>query len=327
MLGAMGKIIQRLRKIPWWIPLVASGGSGLILAFFPNVVSKRMSTEISLLGVVLLLIAAGGLIKHLCLSDNEEATISEKPTDMEIKDAPIEDAFVPIYQVVDYVRTAIGDDNEGQCYPDTLIALRQAALNGEIRIVGKAELQHKSGHPDNVETDVKREYWNDHELAELATSPAYTTSDHSRPLKYRGPFGDRRWALRVSKNDVMGKWPNGTEAAFADDMPLREACRIAYEHTQGTLAAKAAEKEGGKDAVLNWYANMMIKVFGISLFGARPPSTNILLIENLGSTHFADGAKRLVDNHNEQIEYVHLSIRPNDLTEAIQRIRELNNPI
>lgn len=72
MLGGMASIIQRLRKIPWWIPWVASGGTGLILAFSPNIVSIHMSTEISYFGFVLLAISAIGIIHHLFFSTSSE---------------------------------------------------------------------------------------------------------------------------------------------------------------------------------------------------------------------------------------------------------------
>ncbi|MDQ4419951.1 hypothetical protein OOT33_05790 [Sphingobium sp. DEHP117] len=116
----------------------------------------------------------------------------------------------PIWKAVEYIRSIIDDDDEHGCFLRTQIALRQAALDERITIFGKAELPppKPAGHPSEIWTRIKPEYWEDHKFSHLITNDYWFGHDHTMrdPYSTYG-FKERYWSLLVNKEQVEQTWP------------------------------------------------------------------------------------------------------------------------
>lgn len=127
-----------------------------------------------------------------------------------------ENHFVPIYKGVEYVSERIGDAAETQCYPTTLNALRQQAVNGALRMRGRKQLDTADGTCfSSVHTDIPKEYWEKSVLSYLTVSPEFKNRDsHTNPeTAYSwGPKGvhenNRYSSLLIEWNDLLRLWPN-----------------------------------------------------------------------------------------------------------------------
>ena len=76
----------------------------------------------------------------------------------------------PIWRAVQHVRAAIDDIEHSKCYPRTLQAIRQAALNGQIKIRGHAQIDEDGPQRfSSVSSDISPDYWKISTIGPMAT--------------------------------------------------------------------------------------------------------------------------------------------------------------
>src|SRR5262249_15557294 len=105
---------------------------------------------------------------------------------------------------------------------------------------------------------------------------------------------------------------------------LSEATVRAYEATQGSLAAAAAERLGSGD-IEGWYAAAITKDRDVIVYGKKPPSRVLIEVpqQDLQSYAFRNRANELVDQFDENRKYVDLEIGNADLERKIVAIKGL----
>jgi len=186
-----------------------------------------------------------------------------------------------IWEAIEHVRNVIGDDDENGCYKRTQLEVRQAALDGKIKIYGKKELKSPSpsGHCSDVHTKIVQEYWRDHKLNSMATGRLFENHDHtwSEPHQAHG-YKNRYWNLLLNSNEVKAIWPTQETSAAtpkpkdSEYISLDDAAIRAYEEGRNTIMATAAEtatdnyQPNPKKYFSNWligsYENPKMKVYG-----------------------------------------------------------------
>lgn len=111
-------------------------------------------------------------------------------------------------------------------------------------------------------------------------------------------------------------------------IPLRDACRIAYENTQGKLVAIMGEREAekyGEDGLFNWYATWLTGKLKVPLHGAMSPSTKQEVIDpkEFPSHVFKEGAARLAPQVGKATGYVDLRVNKTDLMLELKKVGEI----
>jgi hypothetical protein len=116
---------------------------------------------------------------------------------------------MPIWKAVEHVAKAIGDSAFDQSYPDTLIQIRQAAVDGCITLWGKLEREDKASYHSDIWTPIEPSYWEKYRLNALATGEAYPHADHTWAEAYdpRG-YQRRYYAILAGEADIKRIWPN-----------------------------------------------------------------------------------------------------------------------
>jgi hypothetical protein len=123
---------------------------------------------------------------------------------------------MPIWQAVDHIRAVIGDNDVSNCFPATLIALRQAALNEEIEIWGRKEnppqtMKQESWRP--VWTRIPADYWEEFNFTTFVTTNEYE-SEHTWNRDVPGfGRGNRYRDLKVQRTDIEKVWPRHNPSA------------------------------------------------------------------------------------------------------------------
>lgn len=120
----------------------------------------------------------------------------------------------PIARAVAHVRGAINDLNHEKCFPETLKAIRQAALDGKIKIRGRREIDTgPSTTFSDVRSDIPSDYWKVSTIGAMATDEKYSTDTHTNPeTAYAwGPKGiyekNRYTDLAVNMQEIKSVWP------------------------------------------------------------------------------------------------------------------------
>jgi hypothetical protein len=142
---------------------------------------------------------------------------SPRPPELNSLPAPDSPIDAPIWRAVAYVRRAINDTNHQKCYPATLTAIRQAALDGKIKLRGRREIDVGGGPQtfSDVSSDIPAEYWKVSTIGALATSEeGWGSYPHTNPetLYAWGPKGiyeKKRYAdLTVNMQEIKRLWPS-----------------------------------------------------------------------------------------------------------------------
>ena len=103
----------------------------------------------------------------------------------------------PLWKAVEHVRGAINDRNSKDAYPAARTALRQAALDGHVRIFG-----HKSERPMGaggnyslVSTPIPQIYWETADIGPLATDAQF--ADRFDCLTFPHQMSDGRFGKEI----------------------------------------------------------------------------------------------------------------------------------
>jgi len=120
----------------------------------------------------------------------------------------------PIWHAVAHVRSVINDTDKENLYPETRKALRQAALNGEIKLRGRREIDAVNSKTlfSDVSSDVPSEYWKTSVINAMATAEVGLGNSHTNPeTPYawgpKGIYERNRYAdLTADLQEVQRKW-------------------------------------------------------------------------------------------------------------------------
>jgi predicted nucleotide-binding protein len=92
--------------------------------------------------------------------------------------------WVPLWQGIERIASAIGDSREPEHYAKTRLYIRQAALDGRLRIRGRHEVevagQDRTNFSD-VYTEIPQAYWKHSVINPSATAFTYETDRHTNP--------------------------------------------------------------------------------------------------------------------------------------------------
>lgn len=122
---------------------------------------------------------------------------------------------IPIWQAVEHVRKAINDTNSKECYPTTLGAIRQAALDGKIKLRGRREIDRGGSQAfSDVSSDIPAEYWKVSTLEPMTTTEhgvggyPHTNPETVYAWGPKGIYEKNRYAdLTVDMREVKRLWP------------------------------------------------------------------------------------------------------------------------
>jgi hypothetical protein len=125
-------------------------------------------------------------------------------------------ADTPIWRAVEHVRAAIDDREQDKCFPTTLKAIRQAALDQKIKLRGRRELDKGSDTRTSfseVRADIPYEYWKVSTIGALATDERCQDDVHTNPETAfawgpKGIYEKNRYAdLSVNMLEIKKAWP------------------------------------------------------------------------------------------------------------------------
>lgn len=121
----------------------------------------------------------------------------------------------PIWRAVAHVRAAINDREQDKCFPTTLKAMRQSALDKKIRIRGRQEIDTGYGTSfSDVRSDIAPEYWKVSTINALATDEKCQEEAHTNPETAfawgpKGIYEKNRYSdLRVDMKEIKKLWPH-----------------------------------------------------------------------------------------------------------------------
>ena len=135
-------------------------------------------------------------------------TIGDRPDPFE--SPPLLPPQLPMWKAAKRIAKALGDADKQGGYPETLEAIRQAALDGRIEIWGRRELPPpiEPGLSSDEWTPINPLFWRTHQINSLATDKMSEDSVHS----YSNPiiYGEQNgcWSLRVRSSDIEQIWPH-----------------------------------------------------------------------------------------------------------------------
>lgn len=120
----------------------------------------------------------------------------------------------PIWYAVLYVSLAIQEKYDSQCWPRSRQAIRQAAIDEQIRLRGRKRLPGQ-GIASEAYTDINRRYWEDHEIDSMATSPLFVDSYHTKTDGTYKEGEDEYWSLLVDMQEIVRTWTVDPDATIA----------------------------------------------------------------------------------------------------------------
>jgi len=92
--------------------------------------------------------------------------------------------WVPLWRIVERIASAIGDSRELEHYARTRLRIRQAALDGQLSIRGRHEIdnagQDRTKFSD-VYTEIPPAYWKNSVINALATGATFEADRHTNP--------------------------------------------------------------------------------------------------------------------------------------------------
>ena len=110
-------------------------------------------------------------------------------------------------------------------------------------------------------------------------------------------------------------------------IPLHEATLRAYEETEGTLSAYAAELRplGGERNVLSWFANALVgSNREIPIYGKSPPSRirRRILPTEFSRCDFSNDARTLIRRGEDEAKFEELEIKESDFLQRLEVIKD-----
>ncbi len=125
----------------------------------------------------------------------------------------------PIWKAVAHIRDAINDTSHGECYPETLKAIRQAALDGKIKLRGRPEINTDGPQKfSDVSSDIPPEYWRVSLIGAMATDERcygvgypHTNPETVYAWGQKGVYEKKRYSdLTVNMQEIKREWPSET---------------------------------------------------------------------------------------------------------------------
>jgi hypothetical protein len=117
----------------------------------------------------------------------------------------------PLWQAVQHVALCIGEAKDTRYFPRARAALRQKALDGNLKIRGRKQLQAGTTNFDSVYTEISHRYWAEFEIRPIATLE-HTDTD----IVFTGPVSGAFWHggdqtlyadLHADQREVKRLWP------------------------------------------------------------------------------------------------------------------------
>jgi len=102
--------------------------------------------------------------------------------------------WVPLWQIIEQIASAIGDGPESEHYAKTLRYIRQAAVEGRLRIRGRHEIEGAGQEGtifSEVYTEIPSTYWKHSVISALATGAAFQADRHTNPEKTPYAWGPK----------------------------------------------------------------------------------------------------------------------------------------
>jgi hypothetical protein len=139
--------------------------------------------------------------------------------------------WVPLWRIIERIASAIGDSQELEHYARTRLCIRQAALNGRLRIRGRHEIESAGQDRTNfsdVYTVVPAVYWKHSVINFLATGATYESDRHTGPetVYAWGPKGLNETncytGLQLNSDDVSQLIGDVKGTGFSSDAPMSE---------------------------------------------------------------------------------------------------------
>ena len=92
--------------------------------------------------------------------------------------------WAPRWRIIERIGSAIGDSREPEHYARTRLCIRQAALEGRLRIRGRHEIERAGQDQTNfseVYTEIPSAYWKHSVINALATGATSEAGRHTKP--------------------------------------------------------------------------------------------------------------------------------------------------
>ena len=92
--------------------------------------------------------------------------------------------WVPLWRIIGRIASAIGDSREPEHYAKTRLYIRQAALDGRLRIRGRHEIEiagQDGTKFSDVYTEIPQAYWKHSVINALATGATFEADRHTNP--------------------------------------------------------------------------------------------------------------------------------------------------
>jgi predicted nucleotide-binding protein len=140
--------------------------------------------------------------------------------------------WVPLWQIIERIASAIEDSRELEHYARTRLRIRQAALDGRLRIRGRHEIeipgQDRTNFSD-VYTEIPSDYWKHSVINVLATGAAFEADRHTDPEKTVYAWGPKGFnetnsytGLQLNSDDVSQLIDDVKGTSFSSDAPMSE---------------------------------------------------------------------------------------------------------
>jgi hypothetical protein len=124
-----------------------------------------------------------------------------------------ESSWVPLWREIERIASAIGDSQEPGAFPKARLWIRQAALEGRLRIRGRHEIKSNSSQAgssfSDVYTDIPPLYWKNSVINYVAMAASFDVYGHTMPESPDawGPEGldaiNRYASLQLNVDDVL----------------------------------------------------------------------------------------------------------------------------
>ena len=142
-----------------------------------------------------------------------------------------ESPWVPLARIIERIASAIGDSRELEHYERTRLYIRQAALDGRLRLRGRHEIEVVGQDRTNfseVYTEIPSAYWKHSVINVVAIERTFEADRHTRPetVYAWGPKGLHEpncyTGLQLNSDDVSQLIGELRGAGFSSNTPISE---------------------------------------------------------------------------------------------------------
>jgi hypothetical protein len=209
--------MEWLKEIPpWQYVFYVLGGALVALAAVPTL-PPALQTAASIAAIAFWTSAALGTSWHFYQKAFERPSADKGEVGPGAGNRPSAKLYeAPIWEAVSHVGKVLGDQDTIDFFPRARNVIRQAALDGDLLIRGRKELEGRPGRCDTIHSDIQSAYWATFQLNIL--SGAQDAVEHYHTVHLNTPHQTPRyWDLRVNWQDILALWPTspvvGTQEA------------------------------------------------------------------------------------------------------------------